>query len=80
VEVLRDLRLGTRCVERAEKRGRPESTTRALRRHVAKLGNPAAIRTADGTLWLFYVTASVGGWGGSTVCWDPVHRRRPSGS
>ena len=47
----------------------PESTKRALRRHVTKVGNPAAIRAADGTLWLFYVTASVGGWGGSTVSW-----------
>jgi predicted neuraminidase len=44
-----------------------ESTRRALWRHVTKLGNPTAIRTADGTLWLFYVTVSVGGWGGSTV-------------
>jgi predicted neuraminidase len=47
----------------------PESTRRALLRHVTKLGNPAAIRTADGTLWLFYVTVSVGGWAGSTVSW-----------
>lgn len=47
----------------------PESTGRALRRHVGKLGNPAAIRAADGTLWLFFVTASVGGWGSSTVSW-----------
>ncbi|HSD67419.1 MAG TPA: sialidase family protein [Vicinamibacteria bacterium] len=47
----------------------PESTKRALWRHVTKLGNPAAARAADGTLWLFYVTASVGGWGGSTVSW-----------
>jgi predicted neuraminidase len=47
----------------------PESTKRALWRHVTKLGNPAAIRAADGALWLFYVTASVGGWGGSTVSW-----------
>lgn len=47
----------------------PGSTERALWRHVGKLGNPAAIRAADGTLWLFYVTASVGGWGSSTVSW-----------
>jgi predicted neuraminidase len=45
----------------------PEGTGRALWRHVTKLGNPTAIRAADGTLWLFYVTVSVGGWGGSTV-------------
>jgi predicted neuraminidase len=47
----------------------PESTRRALRRHVGKLGNPAAIRAANGILWLFYVTASVGGWGSSSVSW-----------
>jgi predicted neuraminidase len=45
----------------------PVSTTRGLWRHVTKLGNPSPIRTADGTLWLFYVTVTVGGWGGSTV-------------
>jgi predicted neuraminidase len=45
----------------------PEATGRGLWRHVTKVGNPAAIRAADGTLWLFYVTVSVGGWGGSTV-------------
>ncbi|HEY6555067.1 MAG TPA: sialidase family protein [Vicinamibacteria bacterium] len=45
----------------------PESTRRALWRHVVKVGNATALRTRDGTLWLFYVTVSVGGWGGSTV-------------
>ena len=43
----------------------PETTERALWRHVAKVGNPTALRTADGTLWLFYVTVSMGGWGGA---------------
>jgi len=46
-----------------------ESTTRGLWRHVTKLGNPSAIRAADGTLWLFYVTVAIGGWGGSSVTW-----------
>ncbi len=45
----------------------PETTERALWRHVTKVGNPTALRTTDGTLWLFYVTVSVGGWGGSSV-------------
>lgn len=40
---------------------------RALRRTVAKLGNPVAARGADGTLWLFCVTVSVGGWAGSSI-------------
>jgi predicted neuraminidase len=47
----------------------PESTKRALRRLVTKIGNPAAVRAADGTLWLFYVTVSAGGWAGGTVTW-----------
>ena len=44
-----------------------EGARRGLWRHVGKLGNPAAIRSSDGTLWLFIVTVSVGGWGNSTV-------------
>ena len=43
------------------------STQRALHRYVAKLGNPVAARAADGTLRLFYVTVSLGGWGGSSI-------------
>ena len=44
-----------------------EDTQRALLRYVKKLGNPVAQRTADGTLWLFYVTVSLGGWAGSSI-------------
>jgi predicted neuraminidase len=42
-------------------------TQRALHRYVAKLGNPVAGRNADGTLRLFYVTVSLGGWAGSSI-------------
>ena len=42
-------------------------TQRALHRYVAKVGNPVAGRAADGTLRLFYVTVSLGGWGGSSI-------------
>ena len=42
-------------------------TQRALHRFVAKLGNPVAGRAADGTLRLFYVTVSLGGWAGSSI-------------
>ena len=42
-------------------------TQRALHRYVAKLGNPVAGREADGTLRLFYVTVSLGGWAGSSI-------------
>jgi predicted neuraminidase len=61
-----------------------DRTQLALRRYVRKLGNPAAIRTPDGTLWLFYVTVTVGGWGGSSIAavasrddgesWGPARR------
>jgi len=43
------------------------STQRALHRYVAKLGNPVVGRTADGSLYLFYVTVSLGGWAGSSI-------------
>ncbi|HUL76745.1 MAG TPA: sialidase family protein [Vicinamibacteria bacterium] len=62
----------------------PESTRRALRRYVRKVGNPAAVRAGDGRLWLFYVTVSVGGWSGASIAavtsrddgetWDPARR------
>lgn len=44
-----------------------ETTQAALWRYVKKLGNPVAGRAADGSLRLFYVTVSVGGWAGSSI-------------
>jgi len=44
-----------------------EITQRGLLRYVRKLGNPVAARAPDGTLWLFYVTVSLGGWAGSSI-------------
>jgi predicted neuraminidase len=38
-----------------------------LHRYIAKVGNPVAARAADGSLWLFYVTVSLGGWAGSSI-------------
>ena len=59
-------------------------TQRALLRYVKKLGNPVAQRAPDGTLWLFYVTVSLGGWAGSSITaiasmddgetWSPARR------
>lgn len=61
-----------------------EDTQRALLRYVKKIGNPVAQRAADGTLWLFYVTVSLGGWAGSSITamtsmndgatWSPARR------
>ncbi|MBI3479402.1 MAG: exo-alpha-sialidase [Nitrosomonadales bacterium] len=42
-------------------------TQHELQRYVKKLGNPVAQRMPDGTLRLFYVTVSVGGWAGSSL-------------
>ena len=42
-------------------------TQRALSRYVKKLGNPVAERAADGSLHLYYVTVSLGGWAGSSI-------------
>jgi predicted neuraminidase len=44
-----------------------EQTQHALHRMVAKLGNPVVVRAADGSLRMFYVTVSVGGWAGSSI-------------
>lgn len=44
-----------------------ETTQGGLLRYVSKLGNPVAARAADGRLWLFYVTVSLGGWAGSSI-------------
>ncbi len=44
-----------------------ERTQHVLQRYVAKLGNPVAGRAADGSLWLYYVTVSLGGWAGSSI-------------
>lgn len=61
-----------------------EGTQQSLRRYISKLGNPVAGRAADGTLWLYYVTVSLGGWAGSSitamasadegVTWSPARR------
>ena len=61
-----------------------EGTQRALMRYVKKLGNPVAQRAPDGTLWLYYVTVSLGGWAGSSITaitskddgatWSPARR------
>lgn len=61
-----------------------EDTQRSLLRYVKKLGNPVAQRASDGTLWLFYVTVSLGGWAGSSITaitskddgasWSPARR------
>ena len=44
-----------------------ESAQRYLQRYLRKLGNPVVGRDRDGRLWLFFVSVTIGGWGGSAI-------------
>ena len=44
-----------------------EAVQAALGRYIRKLGNASVVRHADGRLWMFFVTVSVGGWAGSSL-------------
>ncbi|MFL6713450.1 MAG: exo-alpha-sialidase, partial [Sulfurifustis sp.] len=44
-----------------------ELTQRHLHRYVRKLGNPVVVRDSRNRIWLFYVSASLGGWSGSAI-------------
>jgi predicted neuraminidase len=50
-----------------------ETTQHALLRYVKKLGNPVVGRADDGSLRLFYVTVSIGGWAGSSITMVTSH-------
>ena len=43
---------------------------RGLWRYVKKLGNPVIARAPDGSLMLWMVTVSIGGWAGSAITWS----------
>jgi len=40
---------------------------KGLSRYIKKLGNPVPARMADGSMQLFFVTVSIGGWAGSSI-------------
>jgi predicted neuraminidase len=42
---------------------------RGLWRYVKKIGNPVIARAADGSLYLWMVNVSLGGWAGSAISW-----------
>ncbi|WP_341906731.1 sialidase family protein [Polaromonas sp. YR568] len=42
---------------------------RGLWRYVKKIGNPVIARAPDGSLMLWMVTVSLGGWAGSSITW-----------
>lgn len=37
------------------------------RRSIKKLGNPVAVSDNNGTVWVFFVSVTVGGWGGGAI-------------
>lgn len=59
-----------------------EMTRDSTSRYIRKLGNPVVSRGADNSIWLFYVSVSVGGWAGSainlTISHDEGHSWSPS--
>lgn len=42
-------------------------TRNGTSRYIRKLGNPVVTRGPDNSIWLFYVSVSVGGWAGSAI-------------
>mgnify|MGYP006121051511 FL=1 len=38
-----------------------------LNRYIRKLGNPVSVQFDDGTIWVFFVSVSLGGWAGSSI-------------
>jgi predicted neuraminidase len=43
---------------------------RGLHRYIKKIGNPVIARAADGSLNLWMVNVSLGGWAGSAITWS----------
>lgn len=90
-EGAKDVQIRTAVFDSVYDRWSPEtsiadrhSTQHDLLRFVKKIGNPVAHRASDNTLWLFYVTVSIGGWAGSSITamtshddgntWSPAQR------
>jgi len=46
-----------------------QTLQQGLWRYVKKLGNPVIARAPDGSLYLWMVTVSLGGWAGSSITW-----------
>lgn len=45
----------------------PEILQQDLNRYIRKLGNPVSVQFEDGTIWVFFVSVSLGGWAGSSI-------------
>ncbi len=46
-----------------------QTTAEGVGRHIRKLGNPVLVSSPTGKVFLFYVSVSYGGWGGSAINW-----------
>lgn len=72
-----DVTIQTAVMDSANRRWSPESTVfnrqqiqAGLWRYVKKLGNPVIARAPDGSLSLWMVNVSLGGWAGSAITWS----------
>lgn len=72
-----DVTIQTAVMDSANQRWSPESTVfsrqqiqAGLWRYVKKLGNPVIARAPDGSLSLWMVNVSLGGWAGSAITWS----------
>ncbi len=71
-----DVTIQTAVMDASSQRWSPESTVfnrqqiqAGLWRYVKKLGNPVIARAPDGSLSLWMVNVSLGGWAGSAITW-----------
>jgi predicted neuraminidase len=71
-----DVTVQTAVLDMAKQRWSAETTLftrqqleRGLWRYVKKIGNPVIARAADGSLNLWMVNVSLGGWAGSAITW-----------
>jgi predicted neuraminidase len=71
-----DVTIQTAVLDRGSQQWGPETALferaqlqLALWRYVKKIGNPVIARAADGSLHLWMVNVSLGGWAGSAITW-----------
>ena len=71
-----DVTIQTAIMDAASLRWGPESTLfdrkkieHGLWRYVKKLGNPVIARSPDGSIFMWMVNVSLGGWAGSSITW-----------
>ncbi len=72
-----DVTIQTAVLGKSSQQWGPESSLfdraqlqRGLQRYVKKIGNPVIARASDGSLQLWMVNVSLGGWAGSAITWS----------